>query len=147
MNDKIIWTKKELEDWHAKHPLKEFPPLALISASTLQETKVEETSSVQGTISNIVVRFPPFHFSSGGAAGLVSVSVSLNDKRLIPWLLPPQPLVGDNREDSFLFATPITKGDIVEVIVKNDDELWDHSIGVRVQVDKRKRRKEQRASE
>jgi len=48
-------------------------------------------------------------------------------------------LVGDNREDSFLFATPITKGDIVEVIVKNDDELWDHSIGVRVLVDEDKR--------
>lgn len=141
MNDKIIWTKKELEDWHAKHPLKEFPPLALISASTLSETKTEETSSVQGTISNIVVRFPPFHFSSGGAAGLVSVSVSLNDKRLVP---PSDSasclrLVGDNREDSFLFVKNISKGDIVKVIVKNDDELRDHSIGVRVDVDEDKR--------
>lgn len=133
MNDKIIWTKKELEDWHAKHPLKEFPPLALISASTLSETKVEEPSSVQGTIRNIIVDFPPFHFPGGGAAGLVSVSISLNDKMLIPEYL------GDNRFDSFLFANNISKGDIVKVIVKNNDELWDHSIGVRVQVDEDKR--------
>lgn len=132
LENKIIWTKKELEDWHAKHPLKEFPPLALISASTLQETKVEETSNIQGTIGNIIIWFPPLRFLGGGAAGLVSVSISLNDKRLVP------PLTGDNREDSFLFATPITKGDIVEVIVKNDDELWDHSIGVRVEVDEDK---------
>jgi len=138
LENKIIWTKKELEDWHTKHPLKEFAPLASITALKLEGTKIEETSSVQGTISNIVVHFPPLGLPGGGAAGLVSVSISLNDKRLIPWLLPPQPLVGDNREDSFLFAAPITKGDIVEVIVKNDDELWDHTIGVRVDVDEDK---------
>ncbi|GAH95180.1 unnamed protein product [marine sediment metagenome] len=133
MNDKIIWTKKELEDWHAKHPLKEFPPLALISASTLSYIKVEEPSSVQGTISNIVVNFPPLGFPGGGAAGLVSVAISLNDETLIPEYL------GDNRFDSFLLANDISKGDIVKVIVKNADELWDHSIGVRVQVDEDKK--------
>jgi len=135
MNNKIIWTKKEIEDWHAKHPLKEFPPLALISASTLQETKVEEQSSVQGTIRNIIVDFPLLGLPGGGAAGLVSVSISLNDKTLVP------PLVGDNRFDSFLFANDISKGDIVKVTVKNADELWNHSIGVRVQVDEDKRGK------
>jgi len=128
VNNKIIWTKKELEDWHTEHPLKEFAPLASISASKLSGAKVEETSSVQGIISNIVVFFPPSHFL-GGAAGLVSVSISLNDKMLIPEFL------GDNRCDSFLFANNISKGDIVKVTVKNHDEMWDHAIGVRVDVD------------
>lgn len=120
--NKLIWTKKELEEW-AGEPLLLPPPLALFTAQTESVYEHSEKSVVTGTITSLVVYLPP------GVRDLVWVSVLLNDHPIL------NAVGGDNQYHSILLADDIVKGDTVKVVVKNYDADWAHTIGTRVEID------------
>jgi len=136
--NKIIWTEKELEEVMKDAMAREFPPLGHVTAATRSETKATEISQVKGTITNVIVYLPP------GVRDLVWVSVSLIKHVPTTHLIEglegleidalAKAVGGDNQYHSLLLASAIKEGNEIEVIVKNYDTEFSHTVGVRVDV-------------
>ncbi|GAH80847.1 unnamed protein product [marine sediment metagenome] len=135
MPNKIIWTTKELEEEMKKPAISEFPPLAHVTASPQNTKHIKEVSKVAGKARHLIVYLPP------GVRDLVWVSVSL--LKHVPTTHLREGLEGleidalatavggDNQYHSLLLASDIKEGDEIEVIVKNNDSAFGHTIGTR----------------
>lgn len=125
---KIVWTTREIVEEMGQPRISNFPPLASITAPPRGTKHVQEILSVRGKIVHVIVYLPP------GVYNLVWVSILLNNSRVSHHSLL-RAVGGDNQYHSLLVADDVVEGDTVDVLVRNYDTKWPHTIGVRVEVE------------
>jgi len=95
------------------------PPLKAVSEV--------ETASVSGTIKSAFVHIPK------NAASLVEVEIWLGTKKILPDTR--MGIVGDSMNERFSIGVPCNVGDEIEVIVRNHDNTYTHTIVVIVELE------------
>jgi len=126
--EKIVWTIREIEEEMGQPRISDFPPLAFITTPPRGIKQVQEILSVRGKIVYVIVYLPP------GVCNLVWVSILLNAGRKANSSLL-RAVGGDNQYHSLLVADEVVEGDTVDVLVRNYDRVFSHTIGVRVEVE------------
>lgn len=128
---KLIWTRKELEEYR-KQTVElggiEWPapePFAYVKVEAGHGVEAKEKFEQSTLVQSFNVKFPL------GCHGLVSVRFRIA-KNWLP--LVGDNLVGDDHEFRFDEAIKVRKGTMVRVQARNSD-TYDHFVGVRVDVE------------